>query len=291
MRPLPELLVKNLAPSPVLILDGEELIGAKQNHIVNLTILVAAGQTLHIPVSSVEAGRSGPPLARVRRGRPRPLRVGGASREDHAGRARKLQEVSCCMRTEGSRMADQGGVWDEIDVKARRMKAESATHAAAEMYERSRGELDELVAHLEPLPRQAGAVFAINGVVAGMDVVDSPATWRKSMRKLVHSYGLDALDRAGEPAGSAPAAPAKAASAAKAPQAAKGPQPARFLAALTRTAAERFPAIGLGEDVRIAGRSVSGGGLMVDGKLVHLVAFPAATHTTHTKREAVEEVF
>jgi hypothetical protein len=54
---VPELLVKNLAPSPVLILDGEELIGAKQNRIVNLAILVAAGQTLRIPVSCVEAGR------------------------------------------------------------------------------------------------------------------------------------------------------------------------------------------------------------------------------------------
>jgi hypothetical protein len=176
-------------------LDGEELIGAKQNRIVNLTVLVAAGQTLHIPVSCVEAGRSGPPLARVRRGRPRPLRVGGASREDHAGRARKLQEVSYCMRTSGSRMADQGGVWDEIDVKARRMKAESATYAAAETYDRS-GEA-------------AAAPAAAN------------------------------------PTGTTPAEPAKASSAAKAPH------PARFLAALTRTAAERFPAIGLGEGGRL----------------------------------------
>jgi len=27
------------------------------------------------------------------------------------------------------------------------------------------------------------------------------------------------------------------------------------------------------------------------GTLIHLVAFPAATRTTHTKRDAVEEVF
>ena len=74
------------------------------------------------------------------------------------------------------------------------------------MYEGSRAGLDELVAHLEPLPRQAGAVFAVNGVVAGMDVFDSPATWRTSMRKLVHSYGLDALDRTGEAAAGKPAA-------------------------------------------------------------------------------------
>ena len=39
---VPELLVKRGSPKPVLILDGEELVGAKQNRIVNLTILVAA---------------------------------------------------------------------------------------------------------------------------------------------------------------------------------------------------------------------------------------------------------
>ncbi len=52
---VPELLVKNRAPQPILILDGEELVGAKQNRIVNLSILVPARETLHIPVSCVEA--------------------------------------------------------------------------------------------------------------------------------------------------------------------------------------------------------------------------------------------
>jgi hypothetical protein len=41
----------------VLILDGEELVGAKQNRIVNTTILVAAGAEIVIPVSCVEQGR------------------------------------------------------------------------------------------------------------------------------------------------------------------------------------------------------------------------------------------
>jgi len=261
---VPELLLKNLAPSPVLILDGEELVGAKQNRIVNLTILVGAGQTLRIPVSCVEAGRWAH----------RSREFAAAGRAHFAsGRARKLQEVSCCMRSTGSRHADQGGVWDEIDAKARRMKAESATRAAAQMYEQSRAKLDAIVAHLEPLPRQAGALFTINGRVAGLDAFDSPATWRKSMRKLVHSYGLDALDRAGEPA---PVKPAPF---------------TRFLAALKRSEAERFPALGLGEDVRLEGRAVAGGGLVVDGKLIHLVAFPAAKRTTRAKHATVEEIF
>jgi hypothetical protein len=54
---VPELLFENSAALPVLILDGEELVGAKQNRTVNLTILAPAGKTIKIPVSCVEAGR------------------------------------------------------------------------------------------------------------------------------------------------------------------------------------------------------------------------------------------
>jgi hypothetical protein len=54
---VPELRVINKGPQPVFILDGEELVGAKQNRVVNLSILVAAASELVIPVSCVEAGR------------------------------------------------------------------------------------------------------------------------------------------------------------------------------------------------------------------------------------------
>ena len=54
---VPELQVVNDSPRYVLIVDGEELVGAKQNRIVNLTILVPPKTSLTIPVSCVEAGR------------------------------------------------------------------------------------------------------------------------------------------------------------------------------------------------------------------------------------------
>src|SRR5512142_1947912 len=54
---VPELTIVNDGPTPVLLLDGEELVGAKQNRIVNLTILVPPQSRLPLPVSCVEAGR------------------------------------------------------------------------------------------------------------------------------------------------------------------------------------------------------------------------------------------
>src|SRR5260370_2924087 len=54
---VPELRLENNADLPVLLVDGEELVGAKQNRVLNLTILAPAKQTTVVPVSCVEAGR------------------------------------------------------------------------------------------------------------------------------------------------------------------------------------------------------------------------------------------
>ena len=52
-----ELRVRNPLGTAALLYDGEELAGAKQNRILNLTVLVAAGAELTVPVSCVERGR------------------------------------------------------------------------------------------------------------------------------------------------------------------------------------------------------------------------------------------
>ena len=54
---VPTLRLTSTAERPVLLLDGEELIGAKQNRVLNTTVLVAAHGRLTIPVSCVEQGR------------------------------------------------------------------------------------------------------------------------------------------------------------------------------------------------------------------------------------------
>src|SRR5689334_13867649 len=51
---VPELRFENLGDNPVLLLDGEELLGAKQNRVLNLTILAPRKQSIIIPVSCVE---------------------------------------------------------------------------------------------------------------------------------------------------------------------------------------------------------------------------------------------
>ena len=67
---VPNLKVINRSDLPVLIIDGEEVAGAKQNRIVNTSILVPAQATMLIPVSCTEQGTVALPeqdLCRFRR--------------------------------------------------------------------------------------------------------------------------------------------------------------------------------------------------------------------------------
>lgn len=54
---VPDLLVENKGDVRVLFLEGEQLIGAKQNRVLNTSVLIAAHSKIKIPVSCVEQGR------------------------------------------------------------------------------------------------------------------------------------------------------------------------------------------------------------------------------------------
>src|SRR5713101_6114465 len=115
---VPELRLENTADLPVLVVDGEELVGAKQNRALNLTILAPAKHTTIIPVSCVEAGRwnmASPDLMPV----------------DHfmySGlRSERVSQVTDSMRSRGSHASDQAAVWRNIAAKAFRLKATSPT--------------------------------------------------------------------------------------------------------------------------------------------------------------------
>ena len=56
---VPELICKNLSSDYILILAGEEIVGAKQNRIVNTSIILGPNKTIKLPVSCVEEGKVG----------------------------------------------------------------------------------------------------------------------------------------------------------------------------------------------------------------------------------------
>jgi len=264
---VPHIQVRNKAQQPVLLVDGEELVGAKQNRIVNLTIMVPALQTLVIPVSCVEAGRW----------RHDATGFAAAPRAQYAkARGEKMRDVTASLSREGSRHADQRAIWEDIAAKSLRLQAASETGAMSAIFERHAAPIEAYANAITAVDRQVGAVFAIGGTVMGLDLFDSAETLRKVLPKIVRSYAADAIEGGRRevrwPSDSRVAA---------------------FLEAVSAAETRSFPAVGAGVDVRFESSHVTGGALAVDDALVHLAAFavrgrgPAGTRISRPRRGRV----
>lgn len=254
---VPELLLQNNGDKPLLVIDGEEMVGAKQNRVINLTVMVDAQSKIVIPVSCVEAGRWHHSSAEF----------SASPNTMHAsGRRGKMAGVTMMMNTCESRASDQGAVWDDISAKLCRMDARSGSSEMKAIFDEHGATIDDFVQAFNPVEGQAGAIFAIGGRIAGLELFYHPRTLARLLPKLVRSYALDALDS----------------------RYAGGKQDEQseevknllldramlFLASVGLADATSHPAIGLGEDVRISNNAVTGASLIVDEQLVHLSAFP-----------------
>lgn len=245
---VPELQFRNRGDHDVLLLMGEELVGARQNRVLNVTILVAARQEVVIPVSCVEAGRWGY--------RSREFRTA-----DHAmyakGRAKLMDDVACSMKEGGARRSNQSRVWQDIDDKMSRMRASSPTAAMAAMYEQEAPNVDAFRTAFESVDRQVGAVFFIEDRAVGLEVFDAHATWRRQAPKLIASYALDALDGAAN----------------EAAYVAGDVEARSLLETVLKATADEHPALGKGLEIRLESPSITGAGLELPDRIVHLCVY------------------
>jgi hypothetical protein len=230
--------VKNPLSELVLLYEGQELVGAKQNRILERTILVGASSALEIPVACVEQGRWS---YRSRRFAPAPRAAYPALRRD-----RHLAGA-----------LDQSQVWSNVAAKQARFHSYSPTGAAQSLYDDSRASLDEYVQALPRLDGQAGALIGIGGELICLDYVGRSDVFAGLYLKLLRGYALDAIERPVE-------------------KGLRRRTVERFLAALREAGRRRESAIGLGEAIRLEGRAV-GAQLEHGGEVVALTAFPSTT--------------
>ena len=245
---VPHLLLENNGAQPILILDGEELLGAKQNRIANVTILAPAKQTIEIPVSCVEAGRWSYNSAQF-------------SCSDSAqfleGRRRKTARVTESLNQGGVRDAQQSEVWDQINLKAARMSVESDTSAMADIYDHHQSSISDYVSAFSASATQVGAVFAIRSRIEGLELFDCPPTLAELLPKLIRSYAIDAIEhRETQTPPSADAARS-------------------FAHQLAKSEIETYPGVGLGTEIRLTAPGIIAAGLVEDNRVVHLAAFTA----------------
>ncbi len=255
-----QLLLDNLGTQLVLLLDGEEVSGAKQNRILNLTVLCQGRVKTMLPVSCVEQGRW--------RYRTQKFQSAGRTLFSSA-RAAKMRSVSESMKLDGSRESDQGEVWDYVACNLADFSVSSETGASEEAYEAARSTTEQYLAAMPAHDTQVGAIYAVNGKVMAVEILDSPATYKKVHARLLESFVLDV---------------AHTASIRQPDRIACDDDAQGFLQELATQDFGRYDAIGMGSDLRIESQSLLGAALEFNDRIVHLSAFRAPEPSTSRRR-------
>lgn len=246
---VPTLAVRNTGKLPVLLVVGEQLVGAKQNRVLNTSLLVPAESEMQIPVSCVERGRWAY----------KSNAFDSSVTTSHL-KLRKVQteNVTANLRSKARYDAEQGAVWQEVERKISSHHSTSSTRALNDVYEQTEAQLQGYLGAFTPPEKAQGVLVEINGQIVGGDLFDHEETLHGMFPKLIRGYALDALERQAQ-------APAK--------ESITDTQ--KFLVQVQQAVEEVYNSVGLGEDVRLSSKEVTGSGLLWEKRLVHASLFSA----------------
>lgn len=185
---VPDLLVENKSDQRVLFLEGEELLGAKQNRILNTSVLVGAHSKLKIPVSCVEQGRWGY--------KSRYFRSGGTQSPAKVRRVLKAS-VSKSVKEKRGYHSDQGEVWKEVHCLHAAHGVQSDTAAMSDAFEAHQDSIASFRKDVKYVEGARGLAVAIGDKVVSVDLFDKPSTCQKVWDRMLSGVVFDALE-AGE---------------------------------------------------------------------------------------------
>jgi len=241
---VPTLRVVNRGSRDVLLLDGEELVGAKQNRVLNTTILVGAASIINIPVSCVEQGRWSY--------RGHSFSTSGNFLYATMRRAKTVQ-VSQSLRHGYGYASDQQALWGDLRLRAARLGVGSPVMADA--FAANEVDVRAYQLALSARAEQVGALVYGGDAWWGLDTLASATLFAEVWPRILSGYVMDAVWRrpSGRPTEDA----------------------ADRLRAVQDVSIDMYAAVGRGQDCRLRSASAVGAALVADGIVGHVTAFPS----------------
>ena len=245
---VPELAAENLSDELILILDGEVLLGAKQNRTINTSVLLAPKSTTVIPVSCVEQGRWS---YRSRHFSPS---------EDFISpemRSRKVASVHENLKRSARYHSNQQEVWNTVSSRIAFANVRSESSNFQDYVSSQKKMMEDVTNDFKKYKDATGIVGFINGKIIGCDIIPQPYIFGLVFERLVRSYSLDAaylkmVDY---------------------PSVDYNEQIEKLFLSLDNSKEEKYPSPGVGDSVRISGESITGSALIYQMALIHLAVF------------------
>jgi hypothetical protein len=246
---VPEVKVSSRARLPILLLEGEELAGAKQNRVLNTSILLKQWDDTVIPVSCTEQGRwSFSSETFMDSGHISPSKM----------RFAKGRSVTSSLKVGLGHRSNQGEVWEEVAELMSISDTTSPTDSMRDVYLARSDDVEGFLKAIEPQPGQKGLLVIVNGEAVGLDIVSREDAYERLHPKLVKSYAMDAIVERRD-GGSRNGQAAREAR--------------RFIDAIVCCEEEKFDSVGLGWDHRFEHKEIVGSALTYQDRVIHMAFF------------------
>lgn len=256
---VPTLKIINKGPKPILITDGETVMGGQQDREINISILIPGKKDIEIPVE-IEVPVSCVERSRWAGGR----RQAGSGRSSYgrlrAVRTKGMQKMAF---SSGEYSSPQSEIWSEIEGKHFSFATRSSTRTMHDVYDKIDKNLEKFGKTFKVLPGQVGIIVVIDGEIAGMDYYGLHKFLKSNWKKILEGYILDAVEALAR----GEAKPCKVDEAIKKAQ--------EFVTELkeAKTKTIKKPRKSAGDDLRLDSEEVTGSALVRGDKVLHMSAF------------------
>jgi hypothetical protein len=239
--------VKHGGARLLLLVDGEQVVGAKQNRVFNASFLVPPGAAVDVPVSCVE---------RRRWDYQSPVFQASGTTLASDARADKLRRVTKSVRAQGTYDADQGAVWQDVDAYLERTRVGSMTAAFNDAYASRARDVERRSSSLAPAPGQVGLAAVRGSTLVGLDLFGSPSLFARGWSKVARGLLAEVYATAVEASDPMPVVRA-------------------CLHALAGATVETRPAPGCGSTLHAEAAGYVAGGVALQQSLYHLLVVAA----------------
>ena len=168
------LIVGNYSVNPLILVDGDEVVGGDQNRIVNATILIEAKSSMKVPVSCTEQGR----WAYKSEFKQSNYIANYKTRRAKEYASRKSESY-------------QNVIWSSINALEVENSFSSDTSAMEESYEHLKVDHNQIIKEFEIVEGQTGVLVIVNGEIKGFELFLNPEIYREYHEKILKSYLID----------------------------------------------------------------------------------------------------
>lgn len=177
------IVLENTSEKYIFILDGDILKGAKQNRVVNTSVLVAPKSIIILPVSCVEEGRW---RFNSDNFRPSDVVAHKSIRYD------KLKTISeSRVRNDTSFSADQSSVWNKVMMCSDELSIESPTGSHSDSFEHFKDEFDDLAKKFSRHSNANGLFVFVGGKLSSCEIFNNSVLLEDYFSKIIKSAAMD----------------------------------------------------------------------------------------------------